>query len=309
LPLLLYTVEVRVREDVCLKSGVLGLTHPTTFTRVTKRTPRGPAVEQGNVSGNRKSRSSCYWYARRIRLRTLCRGVKPRNKGPVVDDKDDPSPPINLHKVDRESQATAALRFGTKLLRKRRTYEKVFNKALSSGCIDHALRRIQTRRCFELKCTKTPVMVCSGDTNTRSYSAVGASYLSFSMELVDKPQLKECGRKEKEKLRKYALAVRSRLAKRLTKLKKFEGTSEQRAKKRYAEARRKANLESRSALLRDEASKRERYRGGIAPPPSLTGQSNTGAGVGRGRVLRSTLDQLNANTYKGVPRARPDAHW
>lgn len=284
-----------------------GLALPTSDQLATKRTPRGPAVEQGIVSGDRKPRSSCYWYARRIRLRKRCLDEKSHRKGRKVMVKPSPVPPINQPLVDRESHFTAMLRFGTKLLRKRATYERYFAQALTGGQIDSALRRVATRRCFELKCSTKSVFLSQGE--GRSESSVQVHSLRFSLELTGNPPVKECGRKEKKILQKYALRVRARLAKRLAGKKKFEGTSEQRAKRRYLERKRKDDEASKAVVIAGEAARRKRYGGGFAPPPSLTGQSNTGRGVAGGRVFASTVEQLNRNRWKGgPPPARPDSH-
>lgn len=184
--------------------------------------------------------------------------------------------------------------FVTKLLRKRATYARYFSAGLS--LVDQALRRVEAFRAYSLNWENAKYSEGSrvGEVHRRG-PALSPRHLLQAGKLVlsirGKVSLKECGSKEKKKLKEYALRVKRRKVARL----EHESTKKERrrllAKRREEEARKrweeevaqrwtadeKAALEARNALFvsdprgfevllrQEEAARRRARRERIAP--------------------------------------------
>lgn len=135
-------------------------------------------------------------------------------------------PPRDLLEEKDEKDAK---NFRRNLLRKRRTYTRYFEAGLSQ--VDMALRRVQAYRAYAIVWQAKDDEGCSALTGKKMAGPAGPT-----LELQGKIATKECGRKEKENLRKYAVRVKSR------KIARFE--------------REKKEKERRAALL---ARKRKSY--------------------------------------------------
>lgn len=286
---------------------------------VPTRTTRGTAAEQVNVSRDRKPGSSRYWYARRKcrwrtpgSLRRILKDVERDYSGSAgclfSDDKGK-----NLDSGDRLATRPVpqsdkhARAFRTNLLRKRRTYTKYFDASLSD--VDLALRRVQVRRSMELSIQDREIAV-AGDSRNPSYSV--SAPVRWSLTIVGKTSLKECGRKEKRILKKYAATVRENLLGRVDKENKRVARSALRTKRKAWREKKRLDRESLNEVLAEQSARAKRYGRLFAPPPSISGQSNVGRGVAGGRVFSETLSQTAANRYKGKgikEWKRPDKLW
>lgn len=281
------------------------------------RPKRGPAVEQGNVSRDLKPGSSRYWYTRRKcrwrtpgSLRRILRDVERDYSGSagrlLSDDKGkfkDGGDCLNTSSIPKSDKHAKAFR--TNLLRKRRTYQVYFESSLKQ--VDLALRKVQVRRSMELQVDDRVIAVagCS-----RSESYVVSEPVRWRLTIVGKTSLKECSRKEKQILKKYAASVRARLLARETKENKKVRRSAFRAKRKVWQEKKRRDRESLNEVLAEQSTRAKRYGRLFAPPSSLTTQSNTGRAVKGGKVFSETRAQMAANRWSGDKREwNPDSLW
>jgi hypothetical protein len=117
--------------------------------------------------------------------------------------------PVLEQEKGRERQKKEA--FKRKLLRKRATYIAYFNRGLPA--IDAALRRVQTYR-------STGVEVVNPIPKESSVRGVQSNERVAKRVVREKVPLRECGRKEKEELKKYALRVIARVDRKVSRVNK-----------------------------------------------------------------------------------------
>nr|UYL95456.1 MAG: hypothetical protein [Chuzhou Botou tick virus 1] len=184
--------------------------HQATITR--RENLRGSAAEQEIVRSDRKHSPSRYWHARRIsRCQSKIREAIEKSMSRVsIGERDQLMVKIDLASGEsaNETPGIKHIRKNVKnLLHKREVYASYFERNLPS--VDSALRRVQAFRAWGVE---RVLLESDREVETASPGVfeLAPGRWQYRTVLKDKISLKECGRKEKQKLKEYATRVRDR---------------------------------------------------------------------------------------------------
>jgi hypothetical protein len=155
--------------------------------------------------------------------------VSPQVKGPLPNDLE-------------ENEWTFRRRrtFARNLLHKRRTYDEYFSKGLAK--VDVALRRVQCNRGYAIERVHAQHGPC--------YEPWLERPPHYRLRLEGSVKLRECGRKEKEMLKKYAASVKSKKLEKCERLQVLEKKRVERA--RLAKLAAEEERERKAKLSVDE---------------------------------------------------------